>query len=274
MAITVQGHRGARGTFPENTLPAFHHAIELGVKAVELDIVVARDHALMVAHDLLLNPAIQRWKDGRTVDSTQTVYSLGAGQLRELDCGAIKNPRFPYQRTVPGAVMPTLDELFAYVNEMSHPNATAVYFNIELKSLPAGDGRLHPKPREYAKLLVAAVKRSGWRDRVCVQSFDHRLLAEVRKLDRALHLSALFSENAVDYVAVAKKLGVQMVSVHKDWVTRADVRALHEAKRKVFVWTANEQRDWERLASLKVDSIITDYPAELLEFLRTKQRQR
>lgn len=269
--IQVQGHRGARGALPENTLPSFHFAVEAGADLLELDIGVSRDGILMVAHDFFLNPKIQKWRDGRAIGKEEPLRAFTAEQLRGLDCGSVLDPGFPKQKAVAGASMPTLADVFDYVREMKHPNAAKVGFNIEIKSVPAGDGLLHPKPRDYAKLVVSALKTRGLGKRVLVQSFDHRVLAEIRKLDKTLRLSALTGDVALDYVPIAKKLKVQAVSAQQYWITRADVIALHKAKIRVFVWTANEERDWERLVQMKVDGIITDYPAELLAFLRARK---
>ena len=272
--LSVQGHRGARGALPENTLPAFHYAIEVGADMLELDIGVTRDGALMVAHDFFLNAQLQRWRDGRAIGKEEPLHAFTAEQLRGLDCGSQTDPAFPKQKAVQGASMPTLEDVFDYVRDMKHPHAKNVGFNVEIKSIPAGDGLLHPKPREFAKLVVSALKKRALGNRIVVQSFDHRVLAEIRKLDKTLRLSALTGDVALDYVSMAKKLKVQAVSAQMYWITRADVLALHKAKVRVFTWTANEMRDWERLIALKVDGIITDYPAELLEFLRSRKLHR
>lgn len=269
--ISVQGHRGARGILPENTLPAFAQAVQVGADFLELDIGVTRDGVLIITHDPFLNPRIQRWKNGKAIAPETAIHALSLEEIRGIDCGSLKNPEFPRQSICPGEGIPTLAELFESIAKLEHPNAKKIIFNIELKSVPAGDGWLQPKPKKFASLVLALVRKFQMRERVVLQSFDHRVLAEIRKLDKKIFLSALFSDNSLDYLLVAKRLGVQAISAHMHWITRADVLALQRKKIQVFVWTANEERDWQRLAKLGVDSIISDYPEELLRFLGSRK---
>jgi glycerophosphoryl diester phosphodiesterase len=165
--------------------------------------------------------------------------------------------------------MPSLKELVQFLSLL--PAAKNLRLNLELKSLPAGDGILHPKPKSFAQLVWKNIKALGIERNVVVQSFDHRLIAELKKLSPKLPLSLLFADNSVDYALVATKMKVKEVSVNQYWLSEASARELRRKKIRIRVWTANEERDWERLAKLKVNSIITDYPGELRAFLRRKR---
>ena len=268
--IEVEGHRGARGHAPENTLPSFAAAVEAGVDWIELDLGVSRDRELIVAHDFFLSPAIHTWKDGRKIMPMATpLHSLSREELRGLDCGAKLDPKFPQQVASPGAAMPSLADLVRFMDLL--PAAKKIRLNLELKSLPAGDGLLHPKPRDFAKLVWRNLNDLGLLSRIVVQSFDHRLVAELRRLGPRLPLSLLFGENATDYALLAGRAKVKEVSVNQYWLGANEARELRRKKIRIRAWTANEERDWERLVDLKVSTIITDYPAELAAFLRKKR---
>src|SRR3989442_6438062 len=106
--ILVHGHRGARAMRPENTIPAFEYAIQAGVDVLELDMAVTKDDVLVVSHDPLLNPEICKGPG-----TPRAIRTLTLAELRQWDCGALRNLKFPKQTPVPGARIPTLDEVFA-----------------------------------------------------------------------------------------------------------------------------------------------------------------
>src|SRR5580700_4513101 len=106
-AIQVHGHRGARAMRPENTIPAFEYAIGVGVDVLELDMAVTLDDVLVVSHDPLLNPEICQGPR-----ASIPIRTLTLKELRQWDCGALRNPSFPKQTPVPGTRIPTLDEVF------------------------------------------------------------------------------------------------------------------------------------------------------------------
>lgn len=251
--MAVHGHRGS-AAFPENTLPGFLHAIEAGADYVELDIVATADDVLVVCHDTVLKRRIFRGPGG-----APAVRALTASELRQWRVA----PAARFFRRGPPALeapIPTLDEVLDLA-----PRG-AFGFNIEVKSDPAHP-LLTPPPGRYAELTVAAIRARGLGNRVIVQSFDFRVLEAVRRLDPALPLSALCPRAARDFTAVARTAGVSIVGPSYRRVTRARVEEAHAAGVSVVPWTANRPRDWRRLLAAGVDGIITDHPAELIQFL-------
>lgn len=269
----MQGHRGARAVLPENTLAAFRHALEAGVDVLELDLHITKDDVLVVAHD----PRVPAWctssrkEDARATEGTP-LRTLTLAQVKELDCGSIVNPRFPKQRAVPGEKMATLEEVLALAVVPRAGGKSAVRFNIETKSVP-GDVELTAPPARFAALVVEAIDRAKLRSRVSVQSFDHRVLREVKKLADDIVLVALVDESLPDLVAVARAAQADIVSPSFNWLTADDVTRLHEAKLRVVVWTVNEPKDWARMIAMGVDGIITDDPAALMAWLTRHPRQ-
>src|SRR5207237_2342239 len=131
--IDVQGHRGARGYLPENTLPSFARALELGVSTLELDVGVTRDGVVVIHHDRGLNPDIARGTDGRWVGAATPINHLTYAELQRYDVGRLRPGsdyarRFAQQQPLDGTRIPRLAELF----QMTQPNPS-VRFNIEAK---------------------------------------------------------------------------------------------------------------------------------------------
>ena len=253
--IAVHGHRGARALLPENTIAGFVYAIEAGADFIELDTAVTRDDVLVVCHDPVLKRSRCTGPRG-----TRVVRELTLRQLREFECGARKNRRFPRQRRVPGARIPTLDEVFDLASRGSFG------FNVEVKSYPLKP-LYTPAPDAYAQMVLAALSRRGLQGRVQIQSFDLRILEAVRRIAPAIPLAALCEYPRRSFAALASEAGAAAIGPYHRLVTRAKVRRAHAAGIDVVPWTANNPRDWARLVRAGVDGIITDDPAGLVAFL-------
>lgn len=267
-APLVHGHRGCRAVLPENTIAAFDGALRAGADVLELDLNVTKDGVVVVSHEREIDPEICRFKDGRPAEKVP-IRSLTLAQVKEYDCGSIKNPKFPAQTASPGQPIPTLAELFAYVKASGYPSASKVQFNIETKIVP-GEPDLSPSPGEFAKQVVAVVRGAKMESRTIIQSFDRRTLEAVRGLEPRIRLSMLISDNLPDLVAVAKAQKVHIISPYHPWITKEDVRALHAINVQVAPWTVNEEKDWERMLDLGVDAVITDDPGSFIAFLKKR----
>ena len=258
--ILVHGHRGARAVRPENTLSAFEYAIGIGVDVLELDVAVTKDNVLVVSHDPHMNAAICTAPDGWRGSSA--IHELTLAEVRQWDCGAKRNPQFPSQEPVPGAKLPTLDEVFALA-----PRGT-FEFNVETKIFPKKP-ELTPPPEEFSRLLLAAIRKHKLEKRVIVQSFDFRTLTAMKALAPEIRLSALFEPfSSWDPVKATIEAGAQIVSPHYRLVNAGLVERAHKAGLQVVPWTANDEEQWRKLAGAKVDGIISDDPAALLVWLK------
>ena len=260
--IQVHGHRGARGMRPENTLPAFEYAIAAGVDALELDMAVTSDNVLVVSHDPELRAPVCTGPTERAV-----IRQLTLAEVRQWDCGAKANPAFPKQQAVPGARMPTLDEVFGLA-----PKGTFL-FNIETKSFP-NRPEVTPPPEEFARMVLAAIRKHHLESRVVLQSFDFRTLLAMKKLAPEIPLSALYSGAPKSFVAIATEAGATIVSPVASLVTPEQVKAAHAAGLKVLPWTVNTPQEWQRLVDAGVDGIISDDPAALIAWLKEKGMRR
>ncbi len=254
--LIVHGHRGARGTRPENTIPAFRYAIENGVDVLELDVAITKDNVPVVSHDPVINRKICQGPAGNRV-----IRELTLAEVRRFDCGSLKNPDFPKQEPAPGTQIPTLDEVLdlAWMGEFG--------YNIEIKSNPAKP-ELSPPPSEFAAIVVKAIRKHKLARRVIIQSFDFRALHEVHKIAPEIRLSALFSRSGKDFVSIAREAGAGIVSPNYHLVTKAKIAAAHAAGLEVVPWTPNTPETWEKLIADGADAIITDYPVALLRYLK------
>ena len=284
--LDIQGHRGARGLLPENTLPAFARALSIGVTTLELDCAITRDGVVVVSHDATLNPEITRDEDGRWItDADRPIAHYTFAKLQRFDVGRIDPAsayalRFAQQQPVDGTRMPALDDVFALARKAGNDS---VRFNIETKISP-----LHPQrtatPDVFAKALLDVIQRHRLPARVTVQSFDWRTLAVVQRLAPAVktaYLSAqqpfmdnlLAHETASPWNAglhirqfngsvprMVKAAGGAIWSPCSNDVDADAVRQAHELGLTVVVWTLNTEADMQRMLALGVDGIISDYP--------------
>jgi glycerophosphoryl diester phosphodiesterase len=257
----VHGHRGARGMMPENTLPAFEYAIQAGVDVLELDVAVTKDNVLVVSHDSFLNPTICRDAPKGT-----TIRSLTLAELKQYDCGSLKNPQYPRQTPVPGTRIPTLDDVLDLAPRGKFE------FNIETKSNPRHP-EYTPSPEEFSKLLLTTIRKHGLQKRVIVQSFDFRTLRAMKKLDASIRLSALYNGQPKSFIEIAREAEAGIVSPEVKLVTKEQVSEAHRAGLQVIPWTANTSEEWRRLIDAGVDAIISDYPADLISFLKKSPAQ-
>ena len=256
--ILVHGHRGARAIYPENTIPAFEYAIKIGADVLEMDVAVTKDNVLVISHDPHINPEICKGPHPGVA-----IHELTLAELREYDCGALKNPHFPKQQPVPGTRIPTLDDV------LSLSRGNNVQFNIETKSFP-DHPELTPTPDVFARMLLDVIHKHQLDSRVIVQSFDFRTLHAAKRLAPNIRLSALWEGDARPFVDIAHDGEAGIISPLFKLVTPKQVKSAHDAQIQVVPWTADTPADWQMLIDAGVDAIITDDPAALIAYMKEK----
>jgi len=268
--LDIEGHRGARGLVPENTVPSFRAAVEAGVTGVELDVQLTADGEVVVWHD----PTLQADKcvfDGADLTGAW-VGELTLAQLRTVDVGRRTLPAYPRQRPVPGTRMVTLAELLA-----EFADATDLWWTIEVKT-DATDPREVATRHTLTERVVAAIHDAGIQGRCFVHSFDWATLEAAEALDPALLRSALavvgntyvsdsawlgsvrYADFGPDLAAAAASIGATVVAPHHSTCDAAFVERAHALGLAVMTWTVNEPADLHRLRAAGVDSIVTDVP--------------
>lgn len=270
--VEIEGHRGARGLLPENTIPSFLKAAWLGVDTLELDVVISRDKQVVVSHDLYFSAVISTDPAGNPVTAANQkdhiLYAMDYAEIQRYDVGSRGNVEFPEQQKLKVS-KPLLKDVFAALKnfEKTH-NKSPFRFNIEIKSKPANDDKLTPKPAEFARLVYDTIHAAGMENHVIVQSFDPRPLQELRRMDAKLSLALLSSQG--DFESDMALLGFQpeAYSPNYNFVTAATVKYCRAKKIKLVVWTPNEVQEMRELVALGVDGIITDYPNRAIQLLR------
>jgi glycerophosphoryl diester phosphodiesterase len=256
--ILVHGHRGARAMRPENTIPAFDYAIKAGVDVLEMDMAVTRDNVIVISHDPILRGPVCTGPQPSAV-----IHELMLAEVREWDCGAVQNPKFPKQTPIPGTRMPTLDDVFQLASRGTFE------FNIETKSFP-NNPEYTPVPEEFSRMVLEKIRKYKLEKRVILQSFDFRTLVAMKKLAPEIRLAALTEMDPRDFRIIAREGQAEIISPNYLLVTKEKVAAAHAAGLQVIPWTVNAPADWDKLIAAGVDAIITDDPAELIAYLRQK----
>ena len=299
--LDAQGHRGARGLFPENTIEGFRRTIDLGISTLELDIVITKDHVPIVYHDFYINHHLCLDTNGDSIDSKNSslIYDNTLKEIKKYDCGSL-NPninRFPEppRINIPGEKIPTLYEVFDLITE--YPNRN-IWLNIEIKFNP--EKKLTAPINIFVNEVIKVVKTYNSTNIVNIQSFDWKILEIVKSID-----STILTAGLLDYSTV-KSLNDSIPSpwlngIHFENTGGTSLSILNEAKRYIDIfspnwklimpnnaiylgnsvtelqnngytvipWTINRTDIMLQLIEEKVDGIITDYPDSLL-FLMNK----
>jgi glycerophosphoryl diester phosphodiesterase len=266
-AFDVEGHRGCRGLMPENTIPAMLKAIDLGVTTLEMDVVITKDNKVVVSHEPWFETEITTKPDGSFVNEIEAmqlnIYQMNYEEVLKYDVGMKPHPRFPKQQKVK-AVKPLLRDLIdsveAYIIKKNLPK---VNYNIEIKSLPAGDNKFHPVPSEFGELLMTVIKEKKIEGRVIIQSFDFRALKFIHEKYTSIKTSMLIEDSDVnDFDGQLNKLGYtpEYYSPNQTLVGEKLVKQCHDKGMKIIPWTVNDAKQVKKLKKMGVDGIITDYP--------------
>lgn len=283
-AIDLQGHRGARGLLPENTLPSFQRALELGVTTLELDVGMTKDGVLVIHHDQTLNPDITRDAEGRFLEGRgPAIHALTFQALQQYDVGRLKPgtayaANFPDQQPADGTRIPRLTDLFELVRRSGNER---VRFAIETKLHPDKPDET-PAPEPFARALVQAIRAAGLSGRSQVLSFDWRTLQVVQKIapevatvyitaqrprfdtiqaSAGSRWTAGFQHREHGSVPrMIKAAGGTHWSANFNDLTAESVREAQALGLKVLAWTVNDPIVMARILDLGVDGLITDRP--------------
>jgi glycerophosphoryl diester phosphodiesterase len=267
--LEVQGHRGYRALHPENTLP------------LELDILATADDKLVIHHDFFINKDLCAYLDGTAITKEVLVRSLTLEQLKKLDAGMKSNPLFPGQTPAPGTQIPTLQELFDFINTSPIPHAKKIRLNLEIKrDLRFPEWTLSPS--EMASAITKQVKQSGLEDRVYYSSFDPEILAAIRQVDPSASTGLIFEGLSLEVarllhpdaemeflLQIASLLDVNVLSPsHELLHGKEEVLSWQNKGFRVIPWTVNDPKRWGELIEMGVNGIISDDPQALRQFFR------
>lgn len=296
--IHVQGHRGARGDLPENTLPGFEYALNAGAKSLELDVLVSLDGVIVTTHNAALHPDSTRNSAGEWISTDEPfwVRDLTLAQLQSFNIGRIQagsayQKRFHQQRSLNSGTIPTLLEVF---NLLNRPEYLPAWLNIEVKSDPLNPGNTAPLP-DLMQQLWGEIRASGMERRISVQSFDWNVCFEIQRVAPRIATSYLssvgpggkdtgnniypdspwmgpfasaFPDRSLP--EIISEAGGKIWTPYFDNLSKRDVDFARDLGLITYAWTVNETADFDRMIDLGVDGFITDYPAHACEHLRSR----
>jgi glycerophosphoryl diester phosphodiesterase len=303
--IDVQGHRGGMALMPENTIASMLNGIKVGVKTLELDVVISGDGKVVVSHDAYMSSDFMRKPDGTDVSKAEergmSLYKMTYDSISRFDAGTKPHPRFP-GRTAMKTYKPLLSDLIDSVESYVKANKLKpVYYNIETKISPMGDGIYNPTPDIFVKKMMEVINKKSIKSRLTIQSFDVRTLQILHKTEPKVKLS-LLAFGKGDVLAKLKTQGLSAEDekklkqsplfngkggpdedlkklgftpdIYSPYYTSVDpemVAKVHGLKMLILPWTVNEEKDMAALVEMGVDGIITDSPDKLVKMLGTYQ---
>lgn len=242
----ILAHRGANHYAPQNTLPAFRKAIELGADGVENDVHLTKDGVLVICHNYDID---------QTSNGTGFICEYTLEELRKFDFGSYFSEDFA------GTQIPTLDEFLDLADAFE-------IINIELKS---------PKQKntDIVRKTIEAVKKFNLFDRLIISSFDDRLLVEAKEIDKTVKTGLLYEPSSEkieaildDTVGFAKSIGADALHPFVGYVDEDYIEEAHEAGLIVNPWTVNLEKAYRCLKEWDCDGVITDTPDVAAKFLR------
>jgi glycerophosphoryl diester phosphodiesterase len=309
LQFDFQGHRGARGLRPENTLPSFEIAIDHGVTAIETDVHLTRDGVPVLCHDPCISDRICSPVGSDELPQPATrpsIRTLTLAQLRSYVANGNPDPsRFPEQVAESSPLshafaaenglhpfgIPSLAEFIAFVQAYAGESGKAhgktkeqrsaarrLRFDLELKRVPfrpelIGDDFDGTGPSLLENEVVECVNQAGVLSRTIVRSFDHRCVRAIRKLEPGLTSAVLVAGTApIDPVSLVRNADAQVYCPEFLFLDREQVERCHQRGVRVVPWTVNEVPDMRRLREWNVDGMTTDYPDRLRSVLEATRR--
>ena len=270
-SLDLQGHRGMRGLFPENSILGFLKALELGVNTLELDIVMSGDTQLVVSHEPFISSAICQYPGGKQIpkemEKELNMYHMTYQEIKAFDCGSLFNNDFLLQEKS-RISKPLLTEVLDTVEQVATAKGQLIHYNIELKSELALEGVYHPEVAVFCQVAYQAINdQVDWR-RITIQSFDFRILRYFNKHYPEVQL-ALLIENELSWELNIDSLGFKPEIYSCDYalLSAETISELQEINMKVIPWTVNDSIDMRQLIHWGVNGLITDYPNIALQIL-------
>lgn len=265
--LDKQGHRGCRGLYPENTIPGFLKAIDLGVTTLEMDLVITKDKKVILSHEPFFNHEITTLPNGEYVSESNerelNIYEMVYSEVKKYDVGQKAHPRFLQQQKIK-ANKPLLTEVIDSVEMHAKTNnKQPLFYNIETKIQPQTDNVYHPEPQEFVDLMMAVILEKKIQNRVIVQSFDSRSLQYLHQKYPSIKTALLVE--AFDKKSFEKQiedLGFTP-TIYSPAQELVDLNLVQECRSKMIKlipWTVNDLETIRRFVALGVDGIITDYP--------------
>ena len=264
----IQGHRGCRGLYPENSLPAFQHALSMGVEVLEMDVCLSADGQVYVSHEPYMNPLYASFADGSPVaDATINLYQKTYAEIKSFDVGSRGNKLFSEQVRV-ATYKPLLSEVLALGEAYARKTGRRIQYNIEIKSEPAEYGKSQPATvKEFADRVWAVISAQISPSSLILQSFDFAVLQYWKTAIHQGRISALVEKETPEQMLTSLGFTPEIFSSSYRFLTKEQIDFCHSKGMQVIPWTINTTAEMQKFSDWKVDGIITDYPNRAPQFL-------
>jgi glycerophosphoryl diester phosphodiesterase len=231
-----------------------------------MDVHISKDGKVLVYHDESLDPKYTTMPDGSDIPKAErkkyTFYQMNYDDIRKFIIGKKDYPAFPQQQRL-ATYTPLLSELIDSVDAYTKAhNLPGLYYLIEIKSNQKTDGFEQPAPEEYIKILMKVLKQKHLGNRLFLQSFDMRPLQVLHREYPNIKLGFLTGDKAKSLEANLDSLGFTpfYYNPNSNLVTPELIKKCHDKNIKIEPWTVNTLQEMQKLKSMGVDGIITDYP--------------
>jgi glycerophosphoryl diester phosphodiesterase len=305
--LDVQAHRGGMALLPENTILAMLNAVKLGARTLELDVVISKDGKVVVSHDTYMSSAFMSKPDGSEItkeeEKSLNIFQMPYDSVKLYKLGVKAHPMFPAQQklvTHKPLLADLIDSVEAYVKAN---RLKPVYYNIETKCSPMGDGKFNPSPDVFVKTMMEVINPKGISKRVIIQSFDVRTLKILHKTEPDLKLSLLVQGKLNLTADQLKKYGLTekevedyfkqvniskggldaelanlgfVPAIYSPYYTGVDaemVSKVHAKHMLIVPWTVDKAEDMLALGKLGVDAIITNSPDIMIGLFGSYQKK-
>lgn len=266
----LQGHRGARGILPENTIPSLLIALDYPITTLEFDVVISADSLVVLSHEPWFHHHISTDPDGNEITALEApehnMFRMKYADISRYDVGRRGHVNFPEQEPMEVSKPLMKDAILAVEEHIAETGRTKVFYNIETKSRPEWDNVYHPEPGEFAQLLYDELRDLDMLDRVFIQSFDVRTLQAMREIDDTMPL-VLLVENRNGFNWNIEQLGFMphVYSPNFNLIDETTIESVRTEGIKLVPWTINKEDDMVRMVELGIDGLITDYPNRAAE---------
>lgn len=268
--VLIIGHRGEAGHLPENSIEGFLSAVEKGVDALEMDVVISADKKVVVSHEPYMAASYVLDPQGRPISPKKELgynfYEMEYETIRQFESGLKINKDFPKQKKI-SSYKPLLEEVIDSVeNFISKNNLKPIHYMVEVKSSPRNYNHSQPEPAEFANLVMKVILQKDISGRTIIKSFDPNLLNRLHEDYPQVQTSYLVSKKGIKKNLSHLNFTPDFYSPrHKLVTNRKYVDSVKALNMKLVPWTVNRKKKMQRLLGLGVDGIITDYPERALE---------
>ncbi|MFM1820734.1 MAG: hypothetical protein RLZZ402_1093 [Bacteroidota bacterium] len=265
----IQGHRGCRGLFPENSLPAFQHALEMGVTVLEMDVCLSADGQVVVSHEPYMNPLYASFSDGSPVtNASVNLFQKPYAEIKSFDVGSRGNKLFPEQARVV-TYKPLLSEVLALGEAFARKSGRTIYYNIEIKSEPLEYGISQPATvKEFADRVWSVISAHISPSSLILQSFDFAVLHYWKTAINKGRISALVEKETPEQMLASLGFVPEIFSPSHKYLSKEQIDFCHARGMQVIPWTINTTAEMQKFSDWQVDGIITDYPNRAPQFLK------